>query len=103
MNEFEALETLLGGYLHEDWADDYANAWQAVDDFTHAEPDHAPALRSDVEEVLKRCGSEAELELQLRRLGLAYRPAYDGWDSKRVWLLAVADRVEEVLRKSPAA
>jgi hypothetical protein len=103
MNEFAALETLLGGYLHEDWADDYADAWQAVDDFTHAQPDHAPALRADVQEVLARCESESELELQLHRLGLAYRPAWDGWASQRAWLLAVADRVEEILRKSPAA
>ena len=32
-----ALETLLGGYLHEDWADDYATARSAVDQFAHVE------------------------------------------------------------------
>jgi hypothetical protein len=103
VNEFEALDTLLGGYLHEDWADDYQDAWRAVDDFVQSEPDYAPAIRADVDEVLARCGSEAELTLQLRKLGLAYYPASDGWVSKRTWLLVVADRVDQALRKSPAA
>lgn len=103
MTEFEALDTLLGGYLHEDWADDYADPWQAVDEFTHSQPEYAPAVRADVDEVLRRCRSESELTLQLRKLGLAYYPASDGWASKRAWLLAVADRVDETLRKSPAA
>jgi hypothetical protein len=103
VTEFEALDTLLGGYLHEDWADDYADPWQAVDEFTNSEPDHAPVIRTDVNEVLRRCRSESELTLQLRKLGLAYYPASDGWASKRAWLLAVAERVEETLRKSPAA
>jgi hypothetical protein len=36
-------------------------------------------------------------------LGLDYLPTGDGWASHRTWLLAVADRVEEILRCSPAA
>jgi len=94
---------LLGGYLHEDWADDYATARDAIDEFAHAEPDHAPAIRSEVNEVIRRFSSDAELKVQLRRLGLMYRIQFDGWTSHRDWLLAVADRVEEVLRTSPAA
>jgi hypothetical protein len=39
----------------------------------------------------------------LFRLGLGYRIQFHGWTSHRDWLLAVADRVDEVLRKSPAA
>ena len=103
MTDFKALEILLGGYLHEDWADDYPTALQAIDEFTHAEPDHAPQIRADVDEVVRRFGSEAELAVQLRKLGLVYRIQFDGWTSHRDWLLAVADRVEEILRKSPAA
>ncbi|HEX8096361.1 contact-dependent growth inhibition system immunity protein [Jatrophihabitans sp.] len=103
MTEFEALETLLGGYLHEDWADDHPTALQAIDEFAHAEPDYAPLIRADVDEVVGRFRSEAELAVQLRKLGLVYRIQFDGWTSHRDWLLAVADRVDEVLRKSPAA
>jgi CdiI immunity protein len=103
VSEFKALNTLLGGYLHEDWADDYAHPWQAVDEFTQSQPEYAPAVRPEVDEVLRRCGSEPELTLQLRKCGLAYYPASDGWPSKRAWLLAVADRVDQTLRKSPAA
>jgi hypothetical protein len=101
--EFDALETLLGGYLHEDWADDYPTALQAIDEFTHAEPDYAPQIRADVNEVVRRFGSEAELAARLRKLGLVYRIQFDGWTSHREWLLAVADRVDEILRKSPTA
>ena len=103
MTEFKALETLLGGYLHEDWADDYPTALQAIDEFAHAEPDYAPLIRPDVDEVVRRFGSEAELAIQLHKLGLVYRIQFDGWTSHREWLLEVADRVDEILRKSPAA
>jgi len=96
-----ALETLLGGYLHEDWGDDYATARDAIDQFARIEHDHAPALRAEVDEVIRRSSSDSELRVRLRRLGLVYRIRFDGWMSHRDWLLAVADQVEEVLLTAP--
>lgn len=103
MTHYEALEQLLGGYLNEDWADDYADPWQAVDDFPRSQPSYALKLRGEIEDILRHCTSENALDAQLTRLGLGYRIQAHGWTSHRTWLLAVGDRVEEVLRKSPAA
>ncbi len=103
MNQLPALEQLFGGYLHEDWADDYADVWQAVDDFVRSQPSYAPAVRGEVEQVLTECKSEATLEECLDGLGLVYYPPGLGWSSYRTWLIAVADRVDDVRRKSPAA
>ena len=103
MTDYEALEQLLGGYLNEDWADDYPDPWQAVDDFPPSQPSFALKLRREVEDIIRQYPAEDALDAQLTRLGLGYRIQVDGWTSHRAWLLAVADRVEKVLRKSPAA
>ncbi len=67
------------------------------------EPGHAPALRAEIDKVLRESSSESVLEQRLVRLGLGYLPAADGWSTHRQWLIAVADRVDDVRRKSPAA
>lgn len=103
MTKYEALEQLLGGYLNEDWTDDYADPWQAVDDFPLSQHSYALKLRSEIEDIIRQYPSEDALDAQLTRLGLGYRIQFNGWTSHRDWLLAVADRVEKVLRKSPAA
>jgi hypothetical protein len=103
MNSWDALKTLLGGYLHEDFADLHGDAWGAVDTFARDEPDYAPQLRRQVTELISACPSESRLERALVDLGLNYLPTADGWDSHRTWLLAVADRVDEILHSSPAA
>lgn len=103
MKSWDALETLLAGYLNEDFADFYGNAWGAVDTFARNQPDYAPELRREITDVLSAYPSEADLERALDKLGLGYLISYDGWSSHRTWLLAVADRVEEILHKSPAA
>jgi hypothetical protein len=103
MKQLSALEQLLGGHLHEDWADDYADEWQAIDRFVRSQPSYALAVRGEIEQLLRQCNSEASLEQRLEELGLVFYPPGMGWTSYRAWLLAVADRVEETLRTSPAA
>jgi hypothetical protein len=103
MKSQDALETLLGGYLHEDFAHLHGTAWGAVDTFAHEELDCAPHLHREISDLIGTYRSESELEAALVDLGLNYLPTADGWDSHRAWLLAVADRVDEVLRTSPAA
>jgi hypothetical protein len=103
VSEHEALEQLLGGYLNEDWPDEYADPWHAVDDFVQQEHIDAVKLRPEIEDILRQYPSEDALFACLLRLGLGYRIQFDGWTSHRDWLLAVADRVDEILRKSPAA
>jgi hypothetical protein len=103
MTAYNALEQFLGGYLNEDWTDEYADAWQAVDDFARSQHGDALHLRREIEGIIRHYPSEDALFTCLLRLGLGYRIQAGGWTSHREWLLAVADRVEEVLRKSPAA
>ena len=103
MTDLKALGTLIGGYLNEDWPDEYGDPWLAVDRFVLWEPDYAPLVRADVEQLVAACGSDDEIEKIMDRFGLGYAATTDGWSSYRAWLLAVADRVEEILRKSPAA
>jgi len=98
-----ALHHLSDAYLHEDFADLYGSAWGAVDTYARNEPEYAPELRRDITQLLSSCKTEAALEGALTRLDLGYLPTGDGWADHRTWLLAVADRVEEILHKSPAA
>jgi hypothetical protein len=99
-----ALEHLLGAYLHADWRMDYPDSLAAVADFARSEPESAPHLRSEIADLLGRVTEESELhEYLVARLDSWYLPDNDGWRTIREWLLAVADRVDEVLRTSPAA
>ena len=97
------MESLLAGYLHEDYVDLHGSAWGAVDDFARGQTEHAPQLRLEISDLLSTCQSESDLEGALVDLGLDYLPTADGWDSYRAWLLAVADRVDQILHTSPAA
>jgi hypothetical protein len=103
MKQFPALEQLFGGHLHEDWADDYADFLQAVDAFVEYQPSFAPAAPGELAELLAECDSDAVLKRSLADLGLVYYPLADGWGTYRDWLLAVADRLDQALHKSPAA
>ncbi|HEX8305733.1 MAG TPA: contact-dependent growth inhibition system immunity protein [Jatrophihabitans sp.] len=103
MKSWESLETLLGGYLHEDFADLHGSAWGAVDTFARDEPEYAPHLHREITDLIDAYRSESDLEGALVDLGLNYLPTADGWDNHRTWLLAVADRVDEILHSSPAA
>jgi hypothetical protein len=93
----------MGGYLNEDWPFEYGGPWAAVEAFVRHEPASAPSVRADIDRLLARSDSDREVEDQLDKFGLGYRPSTDGSVSYRAWLLAVADRVDELLHKSPAA
>ena len=103
MKQLAALEHLLSGYLHEDWADDYPDLWHAIDDFIDGDPQAAPHIPGDVQHVLARCKDEREIQHTVRQLGIKYYPPGGGWESYRAFLLAVAAHVEQNLHKSPAA
>jgi hypothetical protein len=103
MKSWDALGCLLAGYLHEDFVDLHGSAWGAVDDFARSQTDYAPQLRREITELLDAHQSEVSLQAAVESLGLDYLPEADGWVSYRAWLLAVADRVDQVLQTSPAA
>jgi CdiI immunity protein len=103
MNDMEALHQLLGGYLYEDWYLDYGDPWVAVEAFARDEPDYAPFLRADIDLAVAEAASDQELEKRLDKFGLGYAATTAGWESYGAWLLAVADRVDQLLHTSPAA
>jgi hypothetical protein len=94
---------LVNAYLHEDFADVDGSAWGAVDSFARDEPEDALLLHGEIAYLLNRCQSEPEVESALADLGICYLPTGDGWPDHRTWLLAVAGRVDAIVRKSPAA
>ena len=103
MSDLEALHQLMGAYLHEDWYLEYGDPWVAVEAFTRDEPEHAPALSADIRRVIDQSTSDSELEARLDKFGLGYAATTDGWSSYEAWLVAVADRVDQLLHTSPAA
>jgi hypothetical protein len=103
MNDLEPLDTLIGGYLNQDWPEEYGDPWLAVEAFVRYEPEYASLLRADVESLIAQCHSDRELERRLDKFALGYAATNGGWSSYSTWLQAVADRVDELLRTSPAA
>ncbi|HST47043.1 contact-dependent growth inhibition system immunity protein [Jatrophihabitans sp.] len=103
MKRLRALHHLVDAYLHEDFADLYGSAWGAVEQYARAEPEYARQLSRDIAYLLDACTSESELESALDDLGICYLPTGDGWTDHRTWLLAVANRVDSIVRTSPAA
>jgi hypothetical protein len=103
MREFDSLGTLIGGYLNEDWYMEYGDPWSAIERFVLWEPDYAPLIRSEVNAVISQSASDHDVEKVLDGFGLGYAATSAGWDTYGNWLLAVADRVEELLHKEPAA
>jgi hypothetical protein len=103
MRKLNALGTLIGGYLNEEWYLEYGDPWVAIERFVLWEPDYAPFIRADIEALTSQCVTDQDLETELDRFGLGYAATTAGWKSYGAWLLAVADRVDELLHKSPAA
>ena len=101
MRSWDALENLLGAYLHQDYASEYGTAWAAIEKFAEREPDHSPEVGADIDEIVDLCESDPQLEQCLIALGLDYDPPADGWTDHRTWLLAIRDRVDEIVRGLP--
>ena len=98
MRKYEELCQLMGGYLHEDFAEEFGSPWNAVDSFVDGSPDWAPLVSSQIREILASVTSEEDLAQVVHHvLGSAYSVTADGW-TYREWLEAVANRVEEALR-----
>jgi CdiI immunity protein len=103
MRDLKALRQLIGAYIYEDWYIDYGDPWVAVEAFTRDEPEYAPRVNADIRRAVAQSKSDSDLEDLLDKFGLGYDAVSAGWPSYRAWLLAVSDRVDELLHKSPAA
>jgi hypothetical protein len=103
MSNFESLDNLIGAYLYEDWFIDYGDPWAAVEAFVRDEPAYAPLVCAEIRRAVAQANSDSDLEGLLDKFGLGYDAVSAGWASYGAWLLAVAERVDQLLHGSPAA
>jgi hypothetical protein len=94
------LELFLGGYLHQDWFDDYhGDVWGAVEDFARSEPEDAPLIGTEIEALLASGMSEHQLRtLIVDELDGQYWLEDDDPETYRAWLTEVAARVDQILK-----
>ncbi|GAA4737059.1 hypothetical protein GCM10023350_21260 [Nocardioides endophyticus] len=85
-----ALSTFVGVYLDEDIFENYANEFEAVDDFAGKNPELASKLPAEILSVLGTHDDEASLEALLQEFGIGIDT--DGL-TYREWLTQIADRV----------
>jgi hypothetical protein len=103
MTDLKALHHLIAAYLNEDWYYEYGEPWTAVEAFVRDEPDYAPVVGGDIRRLIAESASDSEVERCLDTFGLGYAATTAGWQDYGEWLLAVANRVDELLHTSPAA
>jgi hypothetical protein len=84
-----ALDLLLTGYFHEDYAEDFGDDRATVRAFIEMEPDLAARLARDIEAVLAEYASEAEVEAWVLKRRSPFRPGIQ-WTS---WLTSVRQQV----------
>jgi hypothetical protein len=85
------LWQFFGGYLHQDWRDDYADEWSALDDFLADGPDVVADFRRETGALLAKNHPDDELRrIILDELGSFFLVEVEGW-KYRDWLQALSD------------
>jgi hypothetical protein len=97
MTEYFELSQFFGGYLNEDWPDDYADEWAALDDYLRGSPGVAPAFCKEAQALLDEHLSEEELSRVIfYDFGCAFSAEVAGW-KYRDWLKALSDYVAKAV------
>jgi len=92
------LASFFGGYMHEDWNDDYPDEWAAVDGFlADGPPENAHVFRTEIAALL----AEHPIEEDVRRIVLDELGSYclvevDGW-KYRDWLTALSNHAAKTI------
>lgn len=104
MTQYPTLDYFFGVYMHQDWCDDYADEWAAVDAFISEGPAEDPGLfRAEVALLLAQDPSEEEVrDLLLDEFGAAAMVENRGWNY-RDWLQALADHVAKATGQPQAS
>jgi len=98
-HDWDEVSTLFGGYLHQDFAEDYGDVWGAVRQYcTEASSDSVSTAADQVKEILDRSDDEEGLDAITSRLGSSYHPPGAG-QTYRHWLI----ELERVLRAASTA
>lgn len=97
MTDYPQLWQFFGGYMHQDWRDDYVDEWAAVEGFARDAPARVEALRAEIATLLTQHPSEEEVrEIILDDLDSYYLVEVNGW-KYRDWLQALSDHVEKAV------
>lgn len=91
MTKYPNLRQYFGGYLNQDWRDDYADEWAALEDYLRDNPSGANGFCPEAQALLSEHDSEQEVRtIILDELWCAYLAEAHGW-RYRDWLRALSD------------
>ena len=104
MTRYPVLDYFFGGYMHQDWREDYPDEWAALDDFIRSEPEGSAAgFCKEASQLLATEPTEAELrELLLEDFGAAAMVENKGW-KYRDWIQAMSDHAAKATGHSQAS
>ena len=91
------LARLLGGYLHQDFPEEYGSADGAVRAFAEDGPERVDGAAAEIGGLLDEDRSDADLAALLTRLGSCHRPESDG-HTPRSWLAHVRELLTAAAR-----
>jgi hypothetical protein len=91
MTAYPTLRYYFGAYMHQDWREDYADEWAALDDFMRSDPHLTANFCQEVSQLLATSPSEDDLRTLLLDEYLAAAMVENlGW-KYRDWLKALSD------------
>jgi len=103
MKSYPLLWQFFGGYMHQDWRDDYADEWAAVEGFVQDAPTKVAAFRREIATLLTEHPSEDEVrELVLDDLESSYLAEVAGW-TYRAWLQALSNHAQKLIERQHAS
>ena len=93
-----SLEHLMSAYFHQDWYEEHGDEWANLQDFVEGEPELAPRLPIEIEQVLAHLPTDDRVDAYLRSLGSYYTttPEEGGY---RGFLQEIARRVQTALAR----
>lgn len=92
--DLPALWLFMGGYLHQDWREEYNSTEVAFEDFLRSEPHDALRVSDELRRVLDSDLDESALGDLLQQLGSFYLPEADGLTT-REWLVRLLNLCPE--------
>src|SRR5687767_9269519 len=93
-DDLSALWLFMGGYLHQDWREEYDSTELAFQDFLRSEPRDALRVSDELRTVLDSDLDESALRDLLQQLGSFYLPDADGLTT-REWLIRLLNLCPE--------
>jgi hypothetical protein len=84
--EWDEIQTLFGGYLNQDFPEDYGDAWNAVRQYcVDSTTANIATAVDELKEILERFHDEQQLEAVAAQLGSEYYPPGAG-QTYREWM-----------------